>query len=202
MLGTYWYTNQLRELTRLTFQLRESAHHRSDPMSLFWMHVDTAHWADLVADQPSLARSSLVIASKAIANQSLQSPRFFLWLSRIYQSLYEGNPQQALEILEADWRQLGQAYLMRTNYYRWLALTARICCDLVSLQHQPANSAKLLKDAQRCARHATTGGTRVCVLRKSICTGHLCLECQHRMRLDEPPRRAWPDNLAACGVGN
>ncbi|MCC7335697.1 MAG: protein kinase [Pirellulaceae bacterium] len=152
MLGTYWYTNQLRELTRLTFQLRESAHHRSDPMSLFWMHVDTAHWADLVADQPSLARSSLVIASKAIANQSLQSPRFFLWLSRIYQSLYEGNPQQALEILEADWRQLGQAYLMRTNYYRWLALTARICCDLVSLQHQPANSAKLLKDAQRCAR--------------------------------------------------
>ncbi len=153
MLGTSWYTNQLHELTRSTLQLRKSAHQRSDPMSLFWMHVDSAHWADLVADQPGLARSSLVIASEAIANQSLQSPRFFLWLSRIYQALYEGNPQQAFEILELDWRQLDQAYVMRTNYYRWLALTARVCCDLVGLQHQLPNSAKLLKDAQRSARN-------------------------------------------------
>lgn len=152
MLGTYWYTNQLRELTRSTLKLRESAHQRSDPMSIFWMHVDTAHWADLIADQPGFARSSLAIASEAIANQSLQSPRFFLWLSRIYQALYEDNPRQALEILEADWRRLDQAFVMRTNYYRWLALTARTCCDLVGLQHQLPNSAKLLKDALRSAR--------------------------------------------------
>lgn len=151
MLGTYWYTNQLRELTRSTLLLRQSAHQRSDPMSLFWMHVDSAHWADLVADQTSLARSTLSIASEAIANQSFQSPRFFLWLSRIYQALYEDDPQQALDILKADWRQLDHAYILRTNYYRWLALTARLCCNLVGLRHQLSNSNQLLKDARRCA---------------------------------------------------
>ncbi|MEO8268421.1 MAG: hypothetical protein ABI557_01800, partial [Aureliella sp.] len=152
MLGTYWYSNQLRELTRSTLLLRQSAHQRSDPMSLFWMHVDTAHWADLVADQPDLARSSLVIASEAIANKSFQSPRFFLWLSRIYQALYEGDSQQALDIMRTEWRHLDQTYVLRTNFYRWLALTARICCDLVGLQHQLHDSAKLLKDALRSAR--------------------------------------------------
>ena len=153
MLGTYWYSNQLRQLQDSTKALRQSAHERADPMSLFWMHVDAAHAADLVSDQPERARVSLTIANAAIVSQSFQCPHFFLWLSRIYQALYENDPRQAFQILHHDWRRLDRALIMKTNFYRWLALCARMCCNLVALrQRLPREQIDFLRDARRCIR--------------------------------------------------
>ncbi len=153
MLGTYWQANQLRELRTLTTTLRLSAHERADPMSLFWMHVGAAHTSDLVVDQAEQAQASLGIASEAIANQSFQSPRFFWWLSRIQQALYENNLPRAWEIMQRDWTHLNRALIMRTSHYRWLALSARLCYDLVALRQQHAQHIQLLRDARRCVRH-------------------------------------------------
>jgi eukaryotic-like serine/threonine-protein kinase len=152
LLGAYWYGHDLRELQYSVTSLRQSARDRSDPMSLFWMHVDAAHKADLVSDQAAQARTSLNIASEAIVNQSFQSPRFFLWLSRIHQALYEDDPQQALHILQQDWPQLASALITRTNHYRWLALSARICCNLVALRQRLPRPNSYLRDARRCVR--------------------------------------------------
>lgn len=152
LLGTYWSGFQLTELRHSTTLLRQSARDRCDPMSLFWTHVDAAHWADLVNGQVEHARTSLHVASEAIVDQDFQSPRFFLWQTRIHQALYENDTQRAREMLEQDWPRLSRSLIMRTNHYRWLALCARLRCDLLELrQHQPPR-ANLLRDARRCVQ--------------------------------------------------
>ncbi len=152
MLGTYWSGSQLRELQYSTALLRKSARDRSDPMSLFWSHVDSAHWADLIGDQADQARASLHIASQAIVDRAFQSPRFFLWLSRIHQALYEDDPRQAYDILQQDWPHLNRSLIMSTNHYRWLALCARLRCDLVALRHRLPQHANYLRDARHCVQ--------------------------------------------------
>ena len=150
MLGCYWYANDLQTLKDSTRALRQSAHHRADSMSLFWAHVSSAHLSDLVDDQTERARSALAIAADAIANQTFQSPRFFLWISRIQQALYEQDVAAARSQLEQDWRQLAKHLVLNTNHYRWLALCASLCCDLSELH--AGGSAKVLTLARQNVR--------------------------------------------------
>ncbi len=82
ILACYWERSHLSELHELTRRYRENARDRSDPMSLFWMHVNATITSDLSLDQIEAARAATEIASQAIADQRFQSPRFFLWLSR------------------------------------------------------------------------------------------------------------------------
>lgn len=152
VLGCYWSSNELQKLKEATELLRESARQRRDPMSIFWMHVSAAHWSDLVSDDTVMARRSLETARNAISNQTLQSPRFFLWLSRLCQHLYEGDDRAAQQILVSEWRYLSRSVLLNSNHYRWLALHIRICCDLVSARNEPLKASKWMRDAGWCVR--------------------------------------------------
>ncbi len=152
LLGTQWYRGRLRELDQSASELRQSAHERSDPMSMYWTHVDSAHIADLILDTPVVARASLSIAKVAIASQTFQSPRFFLWLSRIRQALYENNATEAIAILRADWQHINQSVVMHSSHYRWLALTLRGCCDLLAIRNNLKNPASFLRDARQAVQ--------------------------------------------------
>lgn len=152
VLGCYYHRGELNCLVESTKQLRTSAQHRSDPMSRFWTHISAAHWSDLVIDSPEQARRTLNIAAEAIASQSFQSPRFFLWLSKTQQALYEGDSRRALEILRGDWRKLNRSVVLSTNHYRWLALSVRLCCDLLAIRDAGGVQMHYLRDARSCAR--------------------------------------------------
>ncbi len=152
LLGCCWNTAQLDELRKSTQQLRQSAIDRSDPMSQFWMNVAAAHLADLVADDVTRAQQAIEISEQAISNQSFQSPRFFLWLTRIQQALYEGQPERAHRLLQDDWRRLENSYVFRTNHYRWMALCLRLCCNLVCLRERCGNVSQTIKDTRRSIR--------------------------------------------------
>jgi hypothetical protein len=133
---------QWKKLRRTCLEQRRSAAQRSDSMSQYFMHVAAGHWSDLVVDDRAGARRALETAANAIANQSFQSPHFFLWLSRIQQELYEGNYLHASGLLERDWAQLKQAYIFGTNHYRWLALCLKMCCLLTQLREHNAIQAR------------------------------------------------------------
>lgn len=151
-LGSHWYLCEIQELSQLKLKFRESATHRSDSMSLFFMNVAAAHWADLAVGNKLRAREALETAASAISNQAFATPRFFLWLSRVQQALYEGQSLEAKRILEQDWSQLAKAYVMSTNHYRWLALCIRLCCDLACTRDDPPRRAAYLKDARSCLK--------------------------------------------------
>lgn len=147
MLGCYWHACQFRTLRSSTLELRQSADDRSDSMSRYLMNVAAAHWSDLIVDDIVGARLALEKAAKAIANQSFQLPRFFLWLSRVIQLLYEGDPVQARQVLMEDWGNLTKNYILRTHHYRWLALSLRLCCDFVCMREQPDQHQHYERDA-------------------------------------------------------
>lgn len=149
---SYFHSNQLLRLREYTASMRDSASQRKDPMSTFWMHVCPAHLSDLVGDETLSARKSLFIAEKSIAIFQFQVPQFFLWLSRIHQSLYEGKAQEAQQILLKDWKQLTRSVALNTHHYAWLALHTRVCCDLVSARVEPEQTRHWIADARRCAR--------------------------------------------------
>lgn len=121
-------------------------------MSIFWMHVAPAHWSDLVSDDIPSARKSLLIAERSVASNKFQLPRFFLWLSRTHQCLYEGNAEEAQYVLRDDWKQLFQSITLSTNHYQWFALHTRVCCDLMSAYRHPSSRAKWLADAMSTTR--------------------------------------------------
>lgn len=148
LLSTYWYSNRLQKLTYSVEKLRKNALDRDDPMSTYWTHVDSAHVADLILDQTTAAQSSLQVAQSAVANQVFESPRFFSWLSRVRQLLYENDADKALRVLKGDWRRLDASLVMRTSHYRWLSLSLRICCYLLVLRSQDGNRSQLVADAQ------------------------------------------------------
>ncbi len=163
ILACYWERCHLLELHELTRRYRESARDRSDPMSLFWMHVNATITSDLSLDQIEAARAATEIASQAIADQRFQSPRFFLWLSRIQVATYAGNWSIAQQELRADWKNLSDSLVLGTNHYLWLALTARLCADLVSYRNDPQNSG-WLRDAKWTVRRMLRLEERIFVL--------------------------------------
>ncbi len=152
LLGDYWFIHRQDELVHSTTTLRASAHQRSDPMSLFWMHVYSAALADLTVDQTMQAQASLAIAEEAIANQSFQSPRFFLWLTRVHQALYANDAASAQSILLGDWKQLDRSLVLQTNHFRWLALSLRISCDMQAMRNRLPQADRYLRDARDCVR--------------------------------------------------
>ncbi len=151
MLDCYWYANRHRELREQLALLRESARRRADPMSSYWMNVNAAIWSSLALDEAAQARQALEISAAAIANQSFQSPRFFLWLSRVQLANYEGDWQAAQDLLQADWQKLKSSFVLGTNHYLWMALSVRLCTDLVSHRNDPGNP-RWLQDARHTAK--------------------------------------------------
>lgn len=152
VLGCFWDTCQLTKLRVATEDLRCSAIDRSDAMSQFWMNVAASHSSDLASDDLPRARRTLELASVAIFNQTFQPPRFFLWLSRVHQALYEGNPTEAHRILMQDWANLKRSYALGTNHFRWLALCQRMSCNLILIREQGRTTASV-RDAKKCLRH-------------------------------------------------
>ncbi|QDV21743.1 serine/threonine-protein kinase [Aureliella helgolandensis] len=152
IMGCYWYMNDLQELIQYTSALRTSAQRREDPMPTFWTQIIASHWADLVLDRIDLARESIALAEQSAANQPFQSPRFFLWLSRVQQALYEDNPAVAQKILWEDWKPLKQSLSMQSNHYRWLAYSIRTCCNMLSARQNPQQREQWLSKARRGAR--------------------------------------------------
>lgn len=152
VLGCHWNSLQLRKLKTAVADLRDSAIKRDDPMSVFWLHVTAAHWSDLVSDQTDAARASLKIAENAIASDTFQAPRFFVWLTKIHLHLYESDHESAQRLLWEDWRELSRSMVLSTNHMSWLALHTRICCDLLSAVKEPAKKKYWARDAQRCAK--------------------------------------------------
>lgn len=147
-LTCFWETMRLQQLRTSTLEHRESAEQRSDPIGRYFAHVSAGHYSDLVVDDVEGARSALRLAEGAISSQSFQSPRFFLWLSRIKQELYEGNYEKAYETLDRDWNQLDKAYVFRTKHYRWLALCVQLCCCLVMLREGLGKKSEILRRAR------------------------------------------------------
>lgn len=154
VLGCFWDTCQLAKLRSATEDLRRSAIDRSDAMSQFWMNVAASHSSDLAADDLPRARRTLELASVAIFNQTFQPPRFFLWLSRVHQALYEGNPTEARRILMQDWANLRRSYALGTNHFRWLALCQRMSCNLILIREQ-GRAGTSVRDAKKCLRKMT-----------------------------------------------
>ncbi len=154
MLACYWNANLLHELQQSTARLRASAMDRADSMSLFWMNVSAAVWSDLSENKVDQARSALDIAATAIANQSFQSPRFYLWHSRILLAVYEQNWENAQKLIAHDWSKLAKSLVLRTKYTLWQALSARICADLVSHYHDPRSRGKSKSRWLNDARHS------------------------------------------------
>lgn len=195
LLETNWCGLHLRELKQSTTQLRQTACDRSDPMSLFWTHADAAHWSDLVDDRVEQARASLNIANQAIVDQGFQSPRFFLWQTRIHQALYENDWPLAREILEQDWPHLDRSLIMNTNHYRWVALCARLRVDLLALRQCSSSRAQLLRDARRCALHMSRLEEPVFVLYAKAFS--LVIEANYGdpKRDHSPPAVAWESTI-------
>lgn len=149
LLGCYWNTGQLAKLQETTAILRRRAIDRNDAMSQFLMNVGAAHLSDLVADDVPRAQQALQWSTNAISNQTFQSPRFFLWLSRIQQAIYEGHSEEAHQLLQTDWKQLANSYVFSTNHYHWLALCLRMCCNLVHLREGARRRSACLRDTRR-----------------------------------------------------
>jgi len=165
ILTCYWNTNLLHTLQQSTARLRASAQHRADSMSLYWMNVNAAIWSDLSEHKVEQARTALDIADRAIANQPFQSPRFYLWLSRILLAVYREDWKQAQALLAQDWSKLANSLVLRSKHSMWLALSARICADLVSHrldpQTQGTTSGRWLRDARRSVKHMLAMDERV-----------------------------------------
>ncbi len=157
ILTCYWNTNLIQALQQSTARLRASAQHRADAMSLYWMNVNAAVWSDLTEHKVEQARKALDIADKAIANHSFQSPRFYLWHSRILLAVYREDWEQAQALLSQDWSKLANSLVLRSKHSMWLALSARICADLVSHRLDPQSrgktSSRWLNDARRSVKH-------------------------------------------------
>lgn len=134
LLACYWETMQLKLLRSSTVENRKSADERSDTMGQYFARVSSAHLSDLVQDDVEGGRAALAKAESVISDQSFQSPRFFFWLSRIKQHLYEGEFEAASEILQRDWQKLARSYVFRTKHYRWAAYCTALCCDLTLLR--------------------------------------------------------------------
>ncbi|MEZ6137332.1 MAG: protein kinase [Pirellulaceae bacterium] len=154
LLSCYWEAGRIRDVQKLTKQLREGAHERSDLMSLFWMNVSASILSDLAEDHLEKAKELLNVAQRAVENQSFQPPRFFVWMSAVQIATYSGDWQDAQRLLNEQWKQMEQSLLLGRHMFLWIALTTRLCVDLVSHRKDSRNR-RWLRDAQRTVRRIT-----------------------------------------------
>ena len=131
-------------------------------MSSFWMNVRATISSDLAQGNIESATQAIEVARLSIANQSFQSPRFFLWLSRIQIATYQGDWRLAQERLASDWKKLADSWVLSSNHYLWLALSARLCADLVS-HRESAGESKWLRDANKTVKRMLSLEERVFV---------------------------------------
>lgn len=137
LLSHYWHLGQYHRLKEATENLRLQATQRADGMWTYWMYSHSAHLTDLVRDDVEQAARSLIAASASIDQQPFQSPRFFLWMSHVRQSLYEGDCAKAATKLQSEWPQFSQSSLSGVVHYAWLAYSLRLCCHLAMLREHP-----------------------------------------------------------------
>ncbi|HBE69217.1 MAG TPA: hypothetical protein DDW52_13795 [Planctomycetaceae bacterium] len=152
VLCCFFHQGQFKELGEATAAQRQAVSDRSDPMNLFWKNVAAAHWSDLVEDRVQSARGCLDAANRVVANNTFQLRRFFLWLSQVYQHLYEGQSQAALQVMRASWGPYSFSLMMRTSQYRWFALHARVCTHLLIARDEPDQHRSQLAKARKFAR--------------------------------------------------
>lgn len=152
ILCCFFHRGQFKDLKEATAEQRQSVSDRNDPMNLFWKNVAAAHWSDLVEDKVESARGCLDAASRAVSKNTFQLRRFFLWLSQIYQNLYEGKGQEAYNVMRSNWRQYSLTPMLRTSQYRWFALHARVCTYLLLARNNPDQRRSQFAKARKYAR--------------------------------------------------
>lgn len=148
---------ELKQLRTQTMHLRQCAEQRNDVLAQYLTHVMGGHLSDLVGDDIEGGRESLEIARLAIRSHAFQMPRFYLWISRANQHLYEGNDVKAFDLLHSDWPSMKQASLLSHNTNLWLALSAKVCCALVRKNFADAKALSIRIRALRDAPYVVAG---------------------------------------------
>lgn len=147
-LGHLWYLGKLKELCAKTQTYRQDANQRNDAMWIYWMHVNSAHSADLIRDHVEQGRQSIESAQAVLPTNVFGTPQILLCLTRVRQLLYEGDPLAARHELLRQWTRAESSSFMRVAYYQWLVRYLRITCDLACARHDAGQAAVYLHDAR------------------------------------------------------
>lgn len=147
-----WYAGELKTLVEATRELRNQWQNDRGVMWGFWVHTHTAHLADLIADQPEEGRRAVSIVESEVQDQPFESPKYFQWISKLRQELYEGNTEAAQEIKEAGWDLFIESRLSSLTHYYWVASSLRLCTCLASAKSNPTSRSTYLKEANSVCR--------------------------------------------------
>ncbi len=150
LVNCHWFAGDLARCREIVFHQRSVAGNRGGSMSLFLMKFGAAHWSDLATGNIEQARNSINQATESISRQTFQSPRFFFWVSHLLQCVYEGRLSEADLILRRDWEHVASSYVFGASYYQWIALSARLCLNLVNIRECNPQASGSTRDARHC----------------------------------------------------
>ncbi len=136
-IGALWHQGAIRQLRMELEALHPGNAQRKTRMAELMRNVGPPFWSDLFVDDAHQIANGLNHAGELIAEPSFQSPRFFWWISSVYRLLYLGSADAAYRLLMDYWPHMRAEYLLSSSHYRWLAVSAWLCCNLVLLRENP-----------------------------------------------------------------
>jgi hypothetical protein len=144
------YMGELAEVARRLPGLLEQARDRDDLYDETNLCLVARTYLRLAADQPARARQELAEVMARWSQQGFHVQHMNRLFDDTQIDLYEGQPRQAWQRLEANWRALSCSQLLRVQQVRifMTALRGRTALALAAVDPEPA----LVRSAQRDAR--------------------------------------------------
>lgn len=152
LLCSHFYSGDLDVLRRRVPVLIREAESRGDLYSATCFRLGICNCAWLVDDDSDAARRNLLLAGESWHYEGVHLQHGWGLVSWVNIDLYEDVPADAYGRVKRDWGVLAGSFLMRFERLRAELYWLRARAALALARHDRSMRARLLSDAERCAK--------------------------------------------------
>ena len=152
------YLGELAQLSAYLPETIRSCAARSDLVGTTSLGVSVMPFVHLAADEPELARSSIVESLSRWSTAGYHLQHYYASISQASTSLYAGEPARAHETALATWQEVVRARMKRLQIVRVVVLDMRARAALGLAAGDQRERPRLLGEASRDARRIERDG--------------------------------------------